>query len=116
MNKIASPRDLQHELGALLAYAQTETPSRARIASALNELADRVAGTFLLAAGAPRGKAQVAIIEYLKAAEGQSVELADMGRSKKFLGIHFKDIMAAANALKKAGLITYDGTSVKLVG
>lgn len=45
MNKIASPQDLQRELGALLAYARTETPSRARLASILNDLAERVAAT-----------------------------------------------------------------------
>jgi hypothetical protein len=43
MNKIASPQDLRHELRTLLAYARTRAPSRARIASALSDLAERVA-------------------------------------------------------------------------
>lgn len=43
MNKIASPQDLATELQRILAYAGQSQPSRARIASALNELADRVA-------------------------------------------------------------------------
>lgn len=43
MNKIASPRDLRHELKALLAYVRTEAPSRVRIAAVLNQLADGVA-------------------------------------------------------------------------
>jgi len=43
MNKIASPRDLQRELSALLVYAGTKRPSQGRIAAALNELAAHVA-------------------------------------------------------------------------
>ena len=43
MHKIASPRDLQHELGALLAYSQSKAPSRVRLATALYELSERVA-------------------------------------------------------------------------
>jgi len=44
MNKIASPQQLQDELRRLLAYAQTEKPSREKLAAGLNALADRVAG------------------------------------------------------------------------
>lgn len=44
MNKIASPAELQSELRRLVAYSQTATPSRARIAAQLKDLADRVAG------------------------------------------------------------------------
>jgi hypothetical protein len=43
MSKISSPRQLQSELGQLIAYTQTEKPSRKRIASALWSLADRIA-------------------------------------------------------------------------
>lgn len=42
MNKIASPDELQSELRRLLAYAQTERPSRERIAHALDTLSERV--------------------------------------------------------------------------
>ena len=42
MKKIASPADLQSELQALLAYSQDKSPSRAKIASDLLALADRV--------------------------------------------------------------------------
>jgi hypothetical protein len=43
MKKIASPADLQTELRRLLAYTQSEQPSRVKIAAALRELAERVA-------------------------------------------------------------------------
>jgi len=43
MRKIASPQDLQAELQRLLAYSQTEQPSREKIASELRGLAARVA-------------------------------------------------------------------------
>jgi hypothetical protein len=43
MNKIASPTELHAELSALLRYAQSATPSRARIARKLEELSERVA-------------------------------------------------------------------------
>lgn len=42
MPKLATPQDLQTKLRRLLTYANTEAPSRARIATALNELADQV--------------------------------------------------------------------------
>lgn len=45
MKKIASPQDLRSELQGLLEYAQTEQPSRERIASELRGLAERVAAT-----------------------------------------------------------------------
>jgi hypothetical protein len=44
MNKIASPGELQAELRRLLAYSQSEKPSREKLAAGLNALADRVAG------------------------------------------------------------------------
>jgi len=43
MNKIASPQDLQAELRRLLAYAQTEKPSREKLAAEMRGLANRVA-------------------------------------------------------------------------
>jgi len=44
MDKIASPEDLQAELRKLLAYAESEHPSREKLASGMKALADRVAG------------------------------------------------------------------------
>lgn len=45
MKKIATPQDLQAELRRLLAYAQTERPSREKLAAEMRGLADRVAAT-----------------------------------------------------------------------
>lgn len=42
MKKIATPQDLQAELRQLLAYTQSESPERGRIAATLNSLADRL--------------------------------------------------------------------------
>jgi len=44
MNKIATPQDLQGELREILAYCQTNHPSRVVLASKLSVLADRVSG------------------------------------------------------------------------
>lgn len=44
MNKIASPQDLQNELRRLVAYAESENPSREKLGSELHDLASRVAG------------------------------------------------------------------------
>lgn len=46
MDRIASPHELQFELRRLLAYCREDHPSREKLAEALNNLADRVAGTF----------------------------------------------------------------------
>ena len=43
MDKIASPDELQAELRKLLAYAESEVPSRSKLATGLKQLADRVA-------------------------------------------------------------------------
>lgn len=43
MRKVASPQDLQIELRRLLAYAQTDRPSRTKLALELRSLASRVA-------------------------------------------------------------------------
>ena len=45
MQKIATPNELQDELRRVIAYAESELPSRARIAADLNALSDRLAGT-----------------------------------------------------------------------
>ena len=44
MRKIASPNELTQELRHLLAYAESPSPSREKLAGALNQLAERVAG------------------------------------------------------------------------
>jgi hypothetical protein len=43
MDRIATPRGLVAELQKILAYAETEKPSREKLATALNALADRTA-------------------------------------------------------------------------
>jgi len=44
MQKIATPQDLRAELNRLLAYCEGSAPSREKLASELQDLADRVAG------------------------------------------------------------------------
>jgi hypothetical protein len=56
-------------------------------------------------AAGPTGKTQKAIMDYL--GHGATVELSDMARHPSFRGIHFGDIMSAAEALQKKGLIDY---------
>ena len=53
MKKIASPQELTHELRSLLAYAESESPSREKLAADLSDLASRVAGTIPTAAYNP---------------------------------------------------------------
>jgi len=72
-------------------------------------IALRVAARYKEAA--PRGKAQVAIMEYLKS--GDEVQLTDMTRHPSFRGVHFSAIQSAAEALKKQGLIEYNGKTLK---
>jgi hypothetical protein len=43
MDKIASPQELRTELQRLVAYCQTEQPSRECLASEIRQLADRIA-------------------------------------------------------------------------
>ena len=75
-------------------------------------LADRVEGTAWRSreAAAPRGKAQLAIMAYLKG--GQAASLDDMSSHPSFRGIHSAKIMSAAESLKKGGLIDYDGKTL----
>lgn len=61
-------------------------------------------------AGEPRGKAQTAIMEYLDS--HSKAELNDMTRAPSLRGVHLKDIMSAAEALKKGGHINYDGKTL----
>lgn len=50
MHKVADTDELQRELRRILAYAQTERPSRARLANELSSLGRRVAGQYSLTA------------------------------------------------------------------
>lgn len=63
MDKFASPQDLLAELRRLTAYCQQNEPSRARVASALIELAVRVAGEDIEATEFPTQKA---LDDYMK--------------------------------------------------
>lgn len=62
------------------------------------------------AAAEPRGKAQTAIMEYLGTHD--KAELTDLTRSSSLRGVHVKDVMSAAEALKKGGHINYDGKTL----
>lgn len=64
-------------------------------------------------AAGPQGAAQVAIMGYLDSHEPGTFLLTDMARTMR--GMHFKNIMSAANALKDKGLVTFDGVSVSAV-
>ena len=77
----------------------------------LEELrAQRGAGTVT---AAPRGKAQEAIADHISGwKSGQSDNLTDISRGAAFRGVHFAKIMSAAEALKKQGLIDFDGVKV----
>jgi len=71
----------------------------------LREEADKTA--------APRGKGQQAIANYISGWKaGDSEDLTDISRDATFRGIHFAKIMSAAEALKKSGMIDFDGVKV----
>ena len=59
----------------------------------------------------PAGRAQKAIMKSIGQNAGSKIELSDLARGADFRGIHFGQIMSAASALKKKGLIGYDGKS-----
>jgi hypothetical protein len=63
---------------------------------------------------APRGKAQLAIMKAIQNwPQGHVENLADIASSSRgFLGIHFGDVMSAARALAKQGLITYNNGEI----
>jgi hypothetical protein len=64
---------------------------------------------------APRGQGQLAIHSYM-AGRADVVTLADMMRHPSFRGLHMKSVMSAAEALKKQGLIAYDGRALRWIG
>ncbi len=72
-------------------------------------LVERVASRYMQAVEAA-GKSQDAILKYLHS--GHAVQLTDMARHPDFRGVHLKDIMSAAEALKKKGVIEYDGKTL----
>jgi len=58
---------------------------------------------------APVGVAQTALYELIQQLpEGQKVYLADFTRRPSLRGVHFKQVMSAAEALAKQKLIGYD--------
>lgn len=65
------------------------------------------------AASAPRGKAQQAIAKAVKDwPKGHSENLSDMTSGAAFRGLHFAQIISAAEALAKKGLIEFDNVKV----
>lgn len=64
-------------------------------------------------AAAPRGKAQVAIMEEIKGwPVGHRMNLSDVTSSPSFRMIHFAKAMSAAAALAKKGLLEWDGVAI----
>ena len=62
---------------------------------------------------AVRGKAQKALLAYVADWEqGQSAALSEISRHSSLRGVHFSKIMSAAEALKKRGLLGFDGVRV----
>lgn len=74
-------------------------------------IAHRVVARFK--AAAPRGKAQTAIMDYLNSHDGGEVSLTEISKAPALRGSHFGDIQSAAEALKKQGLIEYNGKTLK---
>jgi len=67
----------------------------------------------LTKAAAPRGKAQVAIMEEIKGwPVGHRMNLSDVTSSPPFRMIHFAKAMSAAAALAKKGLLEWDGVAI----
>jgi len=65
---------------------------------------------------AVRGKAQKVLMEYLKPYAGKELLLSNIVRHPSFRGIHFGKVQSAAEALKKQGLVEYDGyAKIKLI-
>lgn len=60
----------------------------------------------------PSGKAQVAIMDYLKDPGSGKVALTDIAAHPSFRGVHFAKIQKAAEVLNKKGLIKFDGINI----
>lgn len=67
------------------------------------------------AAPSPRGEAQKALMEYLNSMEKGDFLLTDVAKRPSLRGIHFKGILSAAEALKKNGLVEFDGVSIRKI-
>lgn len=90
---------------------QLEVPYTDELADAVEQSQQAKGKAASKMAAAPRGKAQKAIMEYL-GAHGGKAQLTDMSKDPSFRGVHFAQIMKAAEALKKGGLISFDGKSL----
>jgi len=81
MDKLASPQDLQAELRRLIAYSQSDEPSRQKLASELHKLADRVSAQKTANTGFDILKTLIDYNDYIKLydrldeADGQSAKL-----------------------------------------
>jgi hypothetical protein len=74
---------------------------------------DKLHGKLVGKTAAPRGKAQQAIAKVVNGWDsGTKESLTEMARGAEFRGVHFAKIMSAADALKKSGLIEFDGVTV----
>jgi hypothetical protein len=60
----------------------------------------------------PIGKAQKAIMAYLKGSGSDGADLGDLGRIRGLRGVHFAQIMSSVEALEKKGLIRVKGTMI----
>ena len=66
MKKIASPAELQTELRRLLAYSQSEKPSRAKLAAEMRKLADRVAADRVAGGVSAEGSVEIVKVNKLE--------------------------------------------------
>lgn len=65
------------------------------------------------AAAKPKGQVQEKVYDYVSRADGKGVDMSDMAAYKEFRGVHWGDIQKAVQALAKAGLISYEGMTLK---
>jgi len=99
MQKIASPRELQAEIQALMAFVHaSEKPDRQVVASKLNELADRIAG--------PKCAARLVPIE--KAKKGDMVEIEVGTPWPKPSSPKKEKVTGKVVRVKKDGVVTVD--------
>jgi hypothetical protein len=102
MEKIASPQELASEIQRLLKYTDGRNPSRKRLASELNALADRVAAkipsnamdlAMAYADAWGEGAIKQLAPEILKSPEGQAIlpKIWDWNISSQFRNLNFRD-------------------------
>jgi len=85
MDKIATPRDLISKLSAVLSYAQTQNPSRVRIAEELNDIATSVLPT------KTAGLKNVTEKEFLKALANAGWPAPQYSHTKRTMDVYYKD-------------------------